>query len=109
MTDNITPFPNGSKQPNLPPMTTAERKLWAASHNLPENMLLVTTDEMNAMNDAFQAGLREVRLWRKLGRIYMGADLPEGFEIHARDLIKQRDSLLKRVKELEAERPPTPN
>lgn len=102
--DGTVPFPNGSHG-QLPPMSPQERRVWAASHNLPENMLLVATDEMYAMNDAFQAACREVEMWRKIGRIYMGADLPESFEPALRLYMKSKEHADERVRELEAKAP----
>lgn len=103
MKDNLTPFPgpNGSA-PHLPDMTPAERRVWAASHNLPENMLLVTADEMHAMNQAFQAAMLECQQWRQTGKLYMGAgaDLPETFEPALRTYMAERERLEKVVKRL---------
>jgi hypothetical protein len=96
------PFPNGSDPKQLPDMSTQERRLWAASHNLPENMLLVTTTEMHAMNDAFQACMNELKQWRRIGRMYMGSDLPEGFEPTLRAYMAEKEKFEKQVKALTA-------
>lgn len=91
---------NHPSQPNLPSMTPHERKIWAASHNLPEDMLLVSVGEMMAMREAFDACVREVEQWRKLGKIYMGADLPESFEPALRAYMAERERLEREAKPL---------
>ncbi len=97
MSDPIQ-FPNGS--PKLPDMTPAERRLWAASHNLPANMLLVTEREMVEMKQSFDACVREIKDWRRIGRMYLAADLPEGFEPALRAHLAAKEALDKKVKEL---------
>lgn len=84
-------------------MTPAERRVWAASHNLPKNMLLVTVDEMNGMREAFNACLREVELWRQIGQKHLKADLPETFEAALVMLIAE-----KKKQEMFAEKAPRP-
>ena len=79
--------------PNLPAMTPHERRIWAASHQLPEDMLLVSVGEMMAMRESFDACVREVEQWRKLGKIYMGADLPELFEPALRAYMAEKERL----------------
>lgn len=79
--------------PQLPAMTPHERKIWAASHNLPADMLLVSVGEMMAMRESFDACVREVNLWRKLGKLYMGADLPESFEPALRAYMAEKEKL----------------
>lgn len=90
---------NNPPPPNLPVMSPQERRLWAASHNLPENMLLVSTGEMMAMREAFDACAREVEMWRKIGRIYLGAELPEVFEPALRGMLAEKERLEKEAKE----------
>ncbi len=94
------PFPNGS--PKLPDMTPAERRLWAASHNLPSNMLIVTEREMYEMKASFDACLREIKEWRRMGRMYMAGEIPESFEPNLRAYMAAKEALDKKVKELTA-------
>ena len=42
--------PNGAQLPDPAPMTPQERRLWSASHALPEIYLLVTREEMQVMS-----------------------------------------------------------
>lgn len=84
-----------TNQPNLPAMTPHERKIWAASHNLPQDMLLVSVGEMCAMRESFDACVREVNTWRKLGKLYMGAELPELFEPAIRAYMAEKERLEK--------------
>ena len=50
--DDAIPFNagNGAVDPNAP-MTTQERKIWAASKGLPKNYLIVTVEEMMSMRE----------------------------------------------------------
>lgn len=91
--------------PNLPAMSTHERRIWAASHQLPEDMLLVSVGEMMAMREAFDACLREVNQWRQLGKIYMGADLPESFEPALRTYMAEKERLEREAKAHQPEKP----
>lgn len=59
------PFPGDSPGPKLPEMSIPERKLWAASHRLPENMLLVSTSEMQRMQQTLLVSATNAGALRK--------------------------------------------
>lgn len=77
MKDNVHPFPG---QPNdrtrspLPVMSQDERKLWAASHNLPKNMILLSVPEMAQINLAIRTVDAEVKEWRRRFKILVDSE-----------------------------------
>lgn len=99
------PFPGPNGSPGLPPMSPQERAVWMASHNAPANILLVTREEMLAMKDSFDAGMREVKEWRRIGRMYLGADIPESAEPALRGVIAAKDQAKEKAKISGATRP----
>lgn len=81
MKDNLTPFPGAGGKPNLPKMDIAERKLWSASHNLPESILLIYEDEMRVIQQKSIETVVAFRRWSTLGRLLLGTpNVEEAFE-----------------------------
>lgn len=98
MKNNLTPFPAGAggpPKPKLPKMTIPERKLWAASHNLPDGMLLLYEDEMRTIQASTIQTVAMVRQWNAVGQALAALGEPMAFF----DVVKPK---LDRLKELEA-------
>lgn len=98
MKNNLTPFPAGAggpPNPKLPKMTIPERKLWAASHNLPDGMLLLYEDEMRTIQASTVQTVAMVRQWNAVGQALAALGEPLAFF----DVVKPK---LDRLKELEA-------
>lgn len=79
--DNLTPFPGGKppKKPLLPKMTIDERKLWAASHNLPDGILLIYEDEMRTIQATALQTVATIRQWNAIGRALANTHMPMEF------------------------------
>lgn len=77
-------------------MTPQERLLWAASHNLPEGILLIYETEMRQIQAATLGTIAEIRKWKATGRSLLGVETPE----QAFDVIRLK---LDRLDELEKE------
>jgi len=99
---DITPFPNGKKPaPRLPKMNEQERKLWAASHQLPKDILLIYEDEMRYIQQMSMATIREIKAWKVVGRALCLSESPE-------EVLQIVGDALKRLAVLEAKAKETP-
>lgn len=75
--------PNGTP---LPDWTPAERKVWLVSHNAPAHMLLVTSEEMQAMARSMA---QQRQLTDKLSAQYSQISLVLGdYWLRGRDLVE---------------------
>lgn len=98
MQNNMTPFPGGDQRrprapgpakPPLPMMDHNERKLWAASHNLPEGILLIYEQEMRMIQSATVGTVAELRKWKAVGRALAGVVEAEKFFDIAQPLLQR--------------------
>ncbi len=96
MKDNTTPFPG---KPRLPKMTVDERKLWAASHNLPEGILLLYEAEVQRIYQSAQAIAGDLQRWRTLGRVMLGTEDPLAAYDRLVERKKEHTSALEAAKE----------
>lgn len=82
--------------PPLPEMNHTERKLWAAFHQLPTNMLLVSQSEMMEINRAIRTIDTEVKGWRSRMGFLLGTENVDEAGAAVLELrTLRRDALLK--------------
>lgn len=101
MRDNgARPAPDPNPGDHLPPMNVAERKLWAATHRLPANMMLLSVQEMRDIRTTTVALGEELRRWRSLGKTFARSDDPLAAAVELKNLADE----FRRLRDLEKTR-----
>lgn len=80
--------PNGHLPPTkkIPDMSVAERQMWAASHRLDPNILLIYNHEMARVQQTVIHATLERAQWRKIAQDLLGIEKPNAAAIAIRTL-----------------------